>query len=396
MASIPVLLRQARKAAFAEDFAKAKELYAEILANPEKADDLDLLIRYAWCLQQLGEREECLGIYHRVVATYREQGETGAAEALERTIRDIELSKESDQAPEPESSAEIPVVPLAPADAMEKLTEMGAHRQLKKGDVLCRVGDAPNELWIVRSGKLRVELPDYDESFYLESDGTGWLVAGEIGFYTLQRRTATLVAENPVSLYEISAQAIRERAASDPAFALAVESIMRDTWVEPVLARHSVFERINDVDRRRLAHAFEQIEVDPGQVVIEAGEEHDGTYMVRSGCLFFLHGDDKSPDDSFAADDGNMLSVMPGEMVHLGGLLKGFKSPYRVVAATPAQLLRLSCKTFEPYALRRPWIIPAILKLSNRPAHMQVMQPEEAHLWLADRTITLHTLHSQG
>ncbi|HXH72931.1 MAG TPA: cyclic nucleotide-binding domain-containing protein, partial [Mariprofundaceae bacterium] len=174
-------------------------------------------------------------------------------------------------------------------------------------------------------------------------------------------------------------------------FALAIESIMRDKWVEPVLARNALFERINDIDRRRLAHAFKQIDLEPGTVLIEAGEEHDGAYMVRSGCMFFLHGETAEADDQLESSDGQMLSVLPGEMVHLGGLLRGFTSPYRVVAATPVQLLHLSRDVFEPFAMRRPWIIPAILKFSRRPAHLQVMQPEEAYLWSADRTISLRS-----
>lgn len=389
MAAVAALLRQARKAAFAEDYAKARDLYAEILATPDMADDLDLRIRYAWCLQHLGEMGECLAIYREVVDIYRQQGETGAAESLERTIRELESQHNKPVAkPVAEQST---VVPLAAMDAMEQLAEMGKVRHLRKDEVLCRVGDPPDELWLLWEGKLRVELPDYDEPFHLEATERGWVVVGEIGFYTLQRRMATVIAEGPATVYETPAERIRERAAEDPAFALAIESIMRDKWVEPVLARNALFERINDIDRRRLAHAFKQIDLEPGTVLIEAGEEHDGAYMVRSGCMFFLHGETAEADDQLESSDGQMLSVLPGEMVHLGGLLRGFTSPYRVVAATPVQLLHLSRDVFEPFAMRRPWIIPAILKFSRRPAHLQVMQPEEAYLWSADRTISLRS-----
>jgi len=385
-ANIPALLRKARKAAGAEDFATAKDLYAQVLAEKNDGDDLDIKLRYAWCLEHLGEMDECLAIYRDVVGRYRQQGESGAAEALEGTIRELEKSRKKQE--EKPVVEEPLVVPMAAFEVMEQLAEMGKQRQLQAGEVLCHYNDAPNELWLLWAGKLRVELPDYDEPFHIEATDNGWVVVGEIGFYTLQRRAATVVAEDPSTLYEVSAQLIRERAANDPSFAHAVESIMRDKWVEPVLTRHSVFERINDVDRRRLAHAFEPMTLNPGEILIEAGGEYDGAYMLRSGCMFFLHGD-KAADDRFESSDGHMLSVMPGEIVHLGGLLKGFKSPYRVVAATPVQLLYLPREKFEPFALRRPWIIPAILKLSRSPAQMQVLHPEDNYLWAADRTISL-------
>lgn len=77
--------------------------------------------------------------------------------------------------------------------------------------------------------------------------------------------------------------------------------------------------------------------------MIEAKEEHDGAYLLQMGCLFFLH-DTASPiDDELDDENGNLLSsVVPGDMIQMGGLLYGYQSPYRIVAATPVRLLRLS------------------------------------------------------
>ncbi|RMF00922.1 MAG: hypothetical protein D6773_10770, partial [Alphaproteobacteria bacterium] len=91
----------------------------------------------------------------------------------------------------------------------------------------------------------------------------------------------------------------------------------------------------------------------------------------------------------FETDTGELVvSVLPGDIVHLGGLLQEFRTPYRIVCATPVQVLHLSRRNFQPFVLKRPWIMPAILRFSEKPAHLQVMRPSDDYLWSADRRLS--------
>jgi len=109
--------------------------------------------------------------------------------------------------------------------------------------------------------------------------------------------------------------------------------------------------------------------------------------------LFFLHDKDGSLDDEFEGEDGSLLSsVVPGDMVHLGGLLHSYQSQYRIVAATPVRLLRLSRDAFELFAVRRPWIIQAVLRYCRRPVHLQVLRPNDDYLWKSNRHIELRKI----
>jgi len=109
--------------------------------------------------------------------------------------------------------------------------------------------------------------------------------------------------------------------------------------------------------------------------------------------LFFLHDTANPIDDELDDENGNLLSsVVPGDMIHMGGLLHGYQSPYRIVAATPVRLLRLSLEAFELFSLRRPWIVQAVVRYCRRPVHLQVMRPKDDYLWKSNRHIELRRI----
>ncbi len=385
---LPKLLREARKAVSNESYREAEELYASILTFPEMTDDLDIRLRYAYCAEKNENFELAIQVYEKVAETYRASSENGAAEALEQVIEGL---RNGAGEAEPEAEPELieDVEPLKDTELMQQLCEMGELITLNPGDMLCEEGDMPHTLWLMRSGSLTVHLPDYDEPDAIVVKDNHLALVGEIGFFTNQRRGAALEASSRSELFAVNTADISSREESDPAFRQAMERLLRERRAEPVLAHHTVFERVNDIDRMRLMNAFERITVEPGVTLINDGEEHNNTYMLQSGCMFFMHSQEQA-NEGFETDDGSMTnSIFPGEIIHLGGLLKGYRSEYRVVTATPVVLLRLSQEVFEPFTLRRPWIIQAILRFSRRPAHLQIMRPEDDYLWKADRHVKL-------
>lgn len=416
--ALPQLLREARKAAFKHEYAEAEALYSSVLLFPEMHDNLDVKMRYAYCAEKAGNLDDAIHYYEEIIETYRETGETGAADSLQESVEKLKQSPQQPEAGPAESESETGAAaageaaeetsatdaeekleaetgnePLSDEMLMQELRGMGKARHLDPGDILCLTGDPSESLWLIERGKLDVQMPDYEEKDTLFSPEGAVTLAGEIGFFTLQRRSASLTASSEVDYVDIPADAIRQRQQNEPPFNDAMERLLRERWAEPVLAQHSVFERVNDIDRKRLAHAFTHISLQAGETLIDADEEHDGTYLLQSGCMFFTHHvDDGSQPMDEHDDDSHMISIMPGDMVHLGGLLRGHKSSYKIVTATPVQLLHLSREDFEPFTLRRPWIIQAILRYSRRPAHLQVMHPEDDYLWQANRNITLRRI----
>lgn len=383
-ATIPKLLRQVRKAISQENYPEAEMLYEQILQMPEMADDLDIRVRYASCTEKNGNRDQAIDAYCEVLKIYYDRGEEGAAASIEKILKELR-SKAAET--EPEAVEETAIEALNDAELMQRLCDMGKHVTPAAGEILCREGEMPESFWLLRHGSILVHLPDYDEPDTIYAKEGHLALVGELGFFTDQRRSADLEVASNAELFEIRSDDVRKERERDPAFGAAMQRLLYERWAEPVLTRHTVFERVNDIDRMRLMRTFDRITLGPGEVLIEAGEEHHYAYMLQSGCMFFMHPKDHMDDTADSADGSVMTSIFPADMVHLGGLLAGYKSEYRVVTATPVKLLRLSQQDFEPFTLRRPWIIQAILQFSRRPAHLQLMKPEDDYLWKANRHV---------
>jgi len=382
------MLRKARKAAHSGDYGTAEQVYRNLREIPQFKKDVDITLRFAYCAERTGDYTEALSAYEEALAEYRLGDDSGAAEVVEGLIHQIHLHLEEKENVEGKVTELPTTLENAPGDTevMKSLMRMGKKRYLNSGDTLCRQGDPSSHMWFLTEGKIEVHVPDYVDTDVLTGHENVPYILGELGYFTGQRRAATLMARSYVELIEVPVQGIHAMCARNTRMAFGIERMFRERLVERVLSRHAIFERINDVDRRRLALAFKYHELGPGEVLIEPEVEHDGTYLIQSGCLLLKlpeHGRKDKPGVDY------ITSIFPGDIIHLGGLLRGYLPCYQVITATPVRLLHLDREQFEPFTLRRPWIVQAILKHGRKPPHRQVMRPDEDYLWHVNRQIHL-------
>lgn len=377
------LIREARKAAQRGAFDVAEAAYRRLREMPQFRDDVDISLRLAWCAERTGDYTEALAAYEAVLREYREQDDEGAARVVEGLIEQIRMHLE-DAGGESEEDPSLAQA-LDDAEVLRRLMKAGRKRYLADGETLCEQGEPSRQVWLLLEGRIEVRVPGWQDTDLLTGRRDAPYILGELGYFTGQRRAATLVARSYVELLEIDVRDIHAMCARSSRLAMGVERMFRERLVERVLSRHAIFERINDVDRRKLALVFECREMGPGEVLIEAGQEHDAAWLVQSGCLILTPADDGAEGSGITEPVG----VLPGEMVHVGGLLQGYVPRYRVTTATPVRLLRLSRDCFAPFTLRRPWIIQAILRQGRKPPHQQVMRPDEDYLWHVRRRIVL-------
>jgi len=382
------MLRKARKAAYSGDYGTAEQIYRNLREIPQFKKDIDITLRFAYCAERTGDHMEALSAYEEVLVEYRLGNDDGAVEVVEGLIRQIRLYLEEGEGAESKAVESRITLENAPEDTevMKSLMRMGKNRYLNSGDILCQQGDPSNYVWFLTEGKIEVHVPGWVDTDILTGHKNVPYVLGELGYFTGQRRAATLVARSYVELIEVPVQDIHTMCARDTRLAFGIERMFRERLVERVLSRHAIFERVNDVDRKRLALVFKYRELGPGEVLIEPEVEHDGAYLIQSGCLLL-----KLPEDSQeGGSEGDYItSMFPGDMIHLGGLLRGYVPHYQVITATPVRLLHLALEKFEPFTLRRPWIVQAILKHGRKPPHLQVLRPDEDYLWHVNRQVHL-------
>lgn len=84
--NLPLVLRQARKAVAKQDYGEAAVLYTSMMSHEDMADNFDIKVRHAFCVEKTGHINQAIKLYEGIVKLYREAGEERAAEDVERII----------------------------------------------------------------------------------------------------------------------------------------------------------------------------------------------------------------------------------------------------------------------------------------------------------------------
>jgi sulfate permease, SulP family len=134
-------------------------------------------------------------------------------------------------------------VPEADGDVLAGMPS-GLRAQLERveladGTVLIHQGDSPDDVFVLESGRLRVEMETSDGTrLRLRSINPG-VVVGEVAMYSGDPRTADVVADSPSVVLRLDRASIARIEAEDPALASAMHR-----WLGGVLS-----ERLSDTLR---------------------------------------------------------------------------------------------------------------------------------------------------
>jgi len=371
--------RRAREAAERGDFKVARQLYGGLWRSPLWQNDKEVQSKYAYSCERTGDYSEALSAYKSLMDTYSRIPAEEQALVEESMTRLRELLVEGERDPKAqvlnvqEDESEAEMVALLSAHAYE--------RSLSPGSLLCEAGDPAHHLWLLKQGEMDVLVPGLPASRLVSAPSCPCLI-GELAYFTGMRRAATLCCATGVTVLELPYDRISELIKEDARLQPMLDHLFRNRLVMRVLSQHEIFKMVHEFDRHRIALAFESMAVMAADVRIEQGCEHDGAYMVQSGLMLLIrtHADGR---------EELMGSMHPGDMMHLGGLLRGFIPRYRIVAGAPSRLLHLPRAKFEPLMKKRPWLIASILKHSRMPMDKQILHPEARNLWAANRYIEI-------
>jgi sulfate permease, SulP family len=119
---------------------------------------------------------------------------------------------------------------------LERYTE---RESLSDGAVLIRQGDSPDDVYVLESGRLRVEMQTPDGTRMRVRSISPGVVVGEVALYSGDPRTADVVTEGPSVVLRLDRASIARIEAEDPALASAMHR-----WLAGVLS-----ERLSDTLR---------------------------------------------------------------------------------------------------------------------------------------------------
>jgi len=354
------------------DHQRAYELLKQLSTFEFWAADRDVQLHYAHACEKIGDYADAMHIYSSIMLQSPDM--TKASDPLEHdSIADLNTLFE--ESPIQASNLNI-LRNVNEAHLVSRLFKYASKRVYEKGDTLCKVDDYANHMWLLLKGSVEVIVPNVDKRTIVGGANRPCLM-GELAYFTGPQRSATLECVTQVHVLELSFQKIQSLLKQDESIQHMLDLLFRSRLAALALTKHDIFKTLTEAERNQISQCFKHTSYEPKRILVEQGKARDNAFMVQSGTILLMK---KSEAGEFEL----VTSIVPGEMFHLGGLIKDFISPYRIVTATSCRLLRLKSETFKPMLEKHPWLEKALADHSLKSAKRAGTKSKKNLLW-ADR-----------
>ncbi len=389
MPEIQRLEDQAAQQMAGGQFAGAAETYAR-LCDLVPAD-LGLRRRLADALRAAGRTGEAIQTYQSVAERYAREGMLLKAVAVNKVILELSPDHQATQAalaslnaarekrraavPPPRRPAPAPaggwIGPATPGDvpptplfsdlderAFVEILERCKRVCFRSGDLVLLQGDFGRSFYVVSSGAVLVRRTTRDGEVIDLARLAEGAFFGEMALLSEAPRSASVVADGDVELLEFPADVLAALMDHHPSARAAVERFTRQRLLGRVMATSPLFRPLDPEDRRRLIERFLVRPVAAGEVILAAGQEGDGLYVVMQG-RFQVH-------RRLASGGDRLLSELhEGDLFGEISLLLGIPVTAGVTALAPGRLLRLPREDFDELLMTHPEILDLVQRLSE-------------------------------
>jgi SulP family sulfate permease len=117
---------------------------------------------------------------------------------------------------------------------------------IPEGTVLIRQGDPPDDMFVLESGRLRIELVTPDGTRLRLSTVRSGVVVGEVALYTGVHRTADVVAETPCVVLRLSKASLERLEVEEPETAAALHRWLATTLAQRLTDSQRAFAALLD------------------------------------------------------------------------------------------------------------------------------------------------------
>lgn len=236
----------------------------------------------------------------------------------------------------------FPPVPLLselqPASFARVLSTVRVLR-LPHGAAVVREGEPGTSFFLVASGHVRVYNTDaLGKQTELARLGEG-AIFGELALVAAQPRSASVEVVGEADLLELGADALRAAAGDLPQLAEALDRFTRERLLKNLLATSPLFQPFSPQQRVDLARRFTGHDVAPDTELIREGDPGRGLYVVLSGEVEVLKGEEPF--------ETTLATLRSGDVFGEIALVRGTPATATVRAARPSTVLFLAREYFE-------------------------------------------------
>lgn len=250
--------------------------------------------------------------------------------------------------------SKLPPIPLfsdLSKNAFIELMERMEIRVMTPGEPIIIEGEVGNSFYIIASGQVRIEKHIDGETVVLAQLADGAFF-GEIALLSDSPRTASVVADTDVELFEISREVINAVIKEYPSVHHVMMRFYKQRLLSNLLNTSPIFRKFDKVQRKQLIEMFRSREVASGDPVITEGQKGDGLYVLLSGrCKVMKHG-------------AAVATLKEGDVFGEMSLLTRDPVSASVMAAGRVMVLRLPRKQFNEVIMTHPQVLEMISEIS--------------------------------
>jgi len=335
--------------------------------NPK---DLRSHLKIAGLLERLDRKSEAARAYQKLAEAYIQDGFLLQAISINKMILRIAPSSEdisarlaqlyTEKLHKTKSLRPFHHIPLFSELNEQELQSLIGHLRVttfQKGIPICREGENGDSLFIVGRGEVAItkQMPDGKEMWIRNLKEGDFF--GEFGFFTDQKRHASVKAETECQILQISRNELEKIVKTHPHMMEVLQKFFKERVLDLFLALSPLFSSLTQMGREEVFRRFRLVKVPEKTLLFKKGDSPNSLYMIKNGEVeIFTQNRQGRKVYLSALRSGNIF----GEISLL------FNKPRMAYAKTtrPSELLELTEGDLDACLLRFPKLRLTLKELS--------------------------------
>jgi CRP-like cAMP-binding protein len=255
---------------------------------------------------------------------------------------------------------ELPLFSGLDADELKELLAAFSLKDVKGGDTLVVEGEEGTEAFVIANGVLHVErrAEEGEQPLLLAALGPG-AIFGEMALVSDAPRAASVVADEVATVLAIGREDLERLATVTPEIGQQLATFCRGRMIANLLRHSSILGSVSGEDRESLFHRFHTEHFDPGQPLVEEGQEGQGLYLLASGAVEVVGKDSDG-------DELRITELGPGNVVGEISLVLRRPANATVRALTPTVALHLERDAFQDAIREHPTLLGELYETATQ------------------------------
>jgi cAMP-dependent protein kinase regulator len=362
------LKEEAQRAFSRGEWKKALEYFQK--HSSQKPEDFRSRLKVAELLERLGKKGEAVRVYQEVSEAYAREGFLLQAISIQKIILRIDPSSRdvNDRLAQLYTKKRFETIPSRPFDRIPIFSELEEQelqsflgrlhvRTFQKGILVCREGEGGDSLFMIGRGEVAItKRMAGEKEVWVRNLKEGDLF-GEFGFFTDQKRHATVKAITECELLELCRDDLEELVKAHPRVMEVLQHLFKERILDLFLALSPIFSSLTSSDRDEIFKRFRLLRVPEETLLFKGGDPSTSLYLVKSGEVEIFTQNRRGRKVSLSKlTCGNLF----GEISLL------FSKPRMAYAKTtrPSELLELTKEDLDACLLHFPTLRSTLEELS--------------------------------